>query len=156
MSSIRVLRRLLAHDDWANREALTSLRASGEPPPRALAWIAHIAAAERLWLVRLREEKTPVVVWPSLTLSECESEFRRLRPEWEELLGTLAPETLGREVSYVNSKGEPWTSSFEDILLHVPVHSTYHRGQIAAELRASGWEPAYTDFIHAARRHLIE
>ena len=156
MTSIRVLRRLFAHDDWANGEALISLRACGEPPPRALAWIAHIAAAERLWLVRLREEKTPVIVWPSLALSESESEFRRLRAEWEELLGTLAPETLAREVSYVNSKGEPWTSSFEDILLHVPLHSTYHRGQIAAELRASGREPAYTDFIHAARQHLIE
>jgi len=156
MSSIRVLRRLFVHDDWANREALTSLRASGEPPPRALAWIAHVAAAERLWLVRLKEEKTRVVVWPSLTLTECESELTRLRAEWEELLGTLAPETLAREVSYVNSKGEPWTSSVEDILLHVPLHSAYHRGQIAAELRASGREPAYTDFIHAARQHSIE
>jgi uncharacterized damage-inducible protein DinB len=28
----------------------------------------------------------------------------------------------------------------------------YHRGQIAADMRASGVEPVYTDFIHAVRQ----
>jgi uncharacterized damage-inducible protein DinB len=33
----------------------------------------------------------------------------------------------------------------------VVIHSAYHRGQIAADVRAAGHEPAYTDFIHATR-----
>jgi uncharacterized damage-inducible protein DinB len=36
------------------------------------------------------------------------------------------------------------------------MHGTYHRGQIAAALRASGATPAVTDFIHAVRLGLIE
>ena len=39
----------------------------------------------------------------------------------------------------------------EDVLLHVVMHSVYHRGQAAADVRANGGTPAYTDFIHAVR-----
>jgi uncharacterized damage-inducible protein DinB len=59
-------------------------------------------------------------------------------------------------VTYKNTKGEPWTNSVEDILTHVIMHSAYHRGQIAADMRASGHTPAYTDFIHAVRQKLLE
>jgi len=41
------------------------------------------------------------------------------------------------------------------VLQHVVLHSTYHRGQIAAALRARG-HPGHHDFIHAARLGLIE
>jgi uncharacterized damage-inducible protein DinB len=44
----------------------------------------------------------------------------------------------------------------EDVLTHVLLHSAYHRGQIASQMRAGGEEPAYTDFIHATRQGLIE
>jgi uncharacterized damage-inducible protein DinB len=40
--------------------------------------------------------------------------------------------------------------------MHVLLHSAHHRGQIAFELRASGQEPAYTDFIHAALEFFIK
>ena len=56
----------------------------------------------------------------------------------------------------VNSKGEPWTSSVEDILTHVVLHAAHHRGQVASGLRAAGHEPAYTDYIHAVRRGLVK
>ena len=39
---------------------------------------------------------------------------------------------------------------------HVVIHSAYHRGQIASDVRASGGVPAYTDYIHAVRQGLIE
>jgi uncharacterized damage-inducible protein DinB len=58
-------------------------------------------------------------------------------------------------VGYTNSKGEPWTNTVEEILTHVVIHSTYHRGQIASDLRNAGLEPAYTDYIHALRQKLI-
>jgi uncharacterized damage-inducible protein DinB len=58
-------------------------------------------------------------------------------------------------VTYTNSKGEVWTSGVEDILTHVTIHSAYHRGQIASDLRAEGHTPAYTDFIHAVRQGFV-
>jgi uncharacterized damage-inducible protein DinB len=39
--------------------------------------------------------------------------------------------------------------------MHVVLHGGYHRGQIASELRAAGFTPAYTDYVEAVRRNLI-
>lgn len=66
MEMTQHLRRMFAYDEWANREALASLKAAGAPPPRSLKLMAHIIAAERLWLERLKQEETAVVVWPEL------------------------------------------------------------------------------------------
>ena len=40
--------------------------------------------------------------------------------------------------------------------MHVLMHSAYHRGQIAADMRAAGLTPAYTDFIHSVRQGFVE
>jgi len=150
------LNRLFAWDHWANREALASLQRSDPPPRRSLRCLAHIVAAERLWLARIEQEPQPMVVWPDLALPECGAELQKLAPLWEAFLAGLGPDELEQPVQYTNSKGEPWANRVEDILLHVVTHSAYHRGQIAADVRASGQTPAYTDFIHCVRQGLLE
>lgn len=157
MADLQELRRLFAYDHWANRETLASLAAAGEgPPARALRFMAHIVATERLWLGRLLADGERVVVWPELTLAECAARLDDLARRWEEYLRGLAVADLSRPVGYVNSLGETWTSTAGDILTHTVMHGVYHRGQIAAELRQAGHEPAYTDFVHAVRRGLVE
>jgi uncharacterized damage-inducible protein DinB len=90
-----------------------------------------------------------------MTLAECEQQIATLPARWGAYLQMLRPERLGEEVVYTNSKGEPWTNTVQDILQHVVMHSAYHRGQIAMEVRAAGHLPAFTDFIHAARQETI-
>ncbi len=152
--------RLFRYDDWANREVLASLGRAQPVPPKALRWLAHILAAERLWLHRLCADPTPVVVWPDLTLDQCAAEIAALaalsRAYLDSLDDSLEPGRLDASVTYVNTQGEPWTSRAEDILTHVVMHSAYHRGQIAAALREAGRTPPYTDFIHAVRQGLVE
>jgi uncharacterized damage-inducible protein DinB len=148
-------RRQLAWDAWANREAVASLRAAASPPPRALRFMCHIPATERLWLGRLRQDPAPVVVWPEMTLDECASETEAMAGRWPRFLDGLSPEDFERIVPYRNSLGESWTNTVGDILTHVVAHSAYHRGQVASELRAAGFTPAYTDFIHAVRQGLL-
>ena len=149
------LRRLLAWDAWGNREAIASLRAAGPPPLRALRFMAHVIAAERLWLGRLRQDPAPVVVWPESTLEQCAAEAEAMAGAWRGFLDGALGADLERPVAYRNSKGEPWTSTVGDILTHVVTHSAYHRGQVASELRAAGFTPAYTDFIHAVRQGFL-
>jgi uncharacterized damage-inducible protein DinB len=149
------LRRLLRYDIWANRETLRSLSGS-RVPPKSLRWLAHIVAAELLWLARLREEPQPMPVWPELDVEGCANGLQDLSRSWADYLRDDAPARLSDKVSYTNSKGEAWTSTVEDILIHVTIHSAYHRGQIASDLRAAGLEPAYTDYIHAVRQRSIE
>lgn len=70
---------------------------------------------------------------------------------FDELVRTLDPTRLATRISYRNSAGASFTSTLEEILLHVALHGSYHRGQIAMILRNAGETPAPTDFIAFAR-----
>jgi len=139
-----MLKKLYDYDAWANREEVRLLRSLSDPPTQAIKILAHIIGTEWLFLGRLRREK-PAVVWPDLTLDQIAEQIDRLQREW--------PREFGRTdvVEYVNSKGEKWSSRADDILMHVVIHSAYHRGQIATLVRQSGETPAYTDYIHCVR-----
>jgi uncharacterized damage-inducible protein DinB len=156
MELVEYLRRQFVYDDWANREVLAGLRASARPAARPLQLLAHILSAERLWLERIRNQPQSLPVWPDFTVDQCEAQIAELAGLWHEFLGRLSDAGLSENVTYKNSKGEPWTSIVEDILTHVVLHSAYHRGQIASQVRAGGEQPAYTDFIHALRQGLVE
>jgi uncharacterized damage-inducible protein DinB len=151
---IQHLRRLLRYDSWANRETLGSL-SQGSAPPRSMKWMAHIVAAEHLWLARLRRQSAPLPVWPDLDVEQCAARLDELSGLWLEYLEEGNPNRLFERVSYTNSKGEVWTSTVEEILTHVIIHSAYHRGQIASDVRSAGSVPAYTDYIHAVRHGLV-
>jgi uncharacterized damage-inducible protein DinB len=150
------IRNLFSYDDWANREVLTSLQALDAPPGRSVKLLAHILSAERLWLERLLVQKQTSPVWPVSTLAQCKLEVDQLPGLWKNYLTALGEAGLARSLTYKNTKGESFSSQKQDILLHVVMHSAYHRGQIAADLRAAGFTPPYTDFIHAVRQGFLE
>jgi uncharacterized damage-inducible protein DinB len=147
---------LFSYDDWANREVLASLQALDAPPERSVKLLAHILSAERLWLERLLVQKQTLPVWPLSTLAECNLEVDQLPGLWKNYLTALGEAGLARSLTYKNTKGESFSSQKQDILLHVVMHSAYHRGQIAADMRAAGFTPPYTDFIHAVRQGFLE
>jgi len=149
------LERLFAYDAWANAESLKAVRDAGAPAPAARL-IGHIAAAAQLWKGRLHADPAPVVVWPETSVDETAARLDRLGRMWPAFVAGLAVGDLVRPVAYVNSRGEPWTSTVEDILLHVVLHSAYHRGQVAYVLRAAGATPPYTDYVHCIRSGLVE
>jgi uncharacterized damage-inducible protein DinB len=156
MEMIEHFRRQFAYDTWANREVLAAVRASREKPERSLQMIGHVLSAGQLWMARLKQQPQGLPVWPELTLEECEAQTTELGRQWQEYLATLPATGLSQTAAYKNSKGEPWSSTVEDILTHVLMHGAYHRGQIASHMRTHGQTPAYTDFIHAIRQGLIE
>lgn len=156
MELLEHLRRQFAYDEWANREVLAALGSSAVSTSRSRQLLAHILSAERLWLERILKQPQTLPVWPDLSLDQCEAEIAELALLWGEYLSQISSTTLSESVTYRNSKGEPWTSTAQDILTHVVLHSAYHRGQIASQMRANGEQPAYTDFIHAARQGLLE
>jgi uncharacterized damage-inducible protein DinB len=150
------LHRSFDYDDWANREVLAALRSAANPPARSLKLIAHVLSAEGMWLARINQEKSSLPVWPELTLAQCEAEADQLGASWRSYLEECRGADLSHQISYVNSKGETWSSQVNDVLLHVITHSAYHRGQIASDMRAAGFTPAYTDFIHGVRQGLVK
>lgn len=147
--------RLYRYGMWANRETMTALENLAQPPSTALNGMAHIVAAEWLWLGRVQNADPGISVWPSWTPEECRSRLETGIRKWESYLAICTDKTLTETCSYANSRGERFTSPLADILTHIGVHGGYHRGQIAAALRAAGITPPYTDFIHAARQDMI-
>jgi uncharacterized damage-inducible protein DinB len=156
MDMVAHLDRLFAYDLWANQQILSSLAAIDKPPRRSVEFLAHILSAQSLWWQRIAEQAQTLAVWPDLSLGECASQAAELSAIWKAYLGTTDEAGLSNSVTYKNSRGESWTSKIEDILQHVILHSAYHRGQIAIDMRAAGLVPAYTDFIHAVRQKNIE
>jgi uncharacterized damage-inducible protein DinB len=152
--------RMFAYDHWANRECLAAMRAAGSVSADTVGRMAHILSAQKLWLERMRKQPQSMPVWPSSTLEDCMALAEQMSSAWRNYLTQLGmrlpPGSLDDQVEYRNSKGESWSSRVEDMLTHVLLHSAYHRGQIALQMRASGAEPAYTDFIHAVRQGFVE
>jgi uncharacterized damage-inducible protein DinB len=156
MTMLEHIKRLFVYDDWANREVIAALQALDAPPARSLNLLGHIVSAERLWLERLLVQKPTLAVWPLLTIEQCKLQVDQLPGLWQNYLTSLGEAGLPRSLTYENTKGESFTSQQQDILLHVVMHSAYHRGQIASDMRAAGFTPAYTDFIHGVRQGFVD
>ena len=154
--NLEYIHRLFSYDRWANTETAKALSSVQNPPARSIRLLSHVVSAERLWLERLRQQKQTYPVWPEFDLKQCEEEIGAVGKLWKDYLRSIMEPDLSRPVVYKNTKGENFSSQTQDILMHVILHSAYHRGQIAADMRAAGITPAYTDFIHAIRQGIVE
>jgi uncharacterized damage-inducible protein DinB len=148
---MQYLTRLIGHLAWADDRVLAALRSATAPDPSCLEVLAHILATEHVWLARMREEAPHHPVWPPLSLEECAGLVRANQRELTAYLAGLTAADLPRGVTYRNSAGTQFTSSVEDMLLHVCLHGAYHRGQIAWALRRGGGVPLPTDYIAFVR-----
>ena len=145
------LPKLIDHLEWADAKALGALRAASAPPAKAREIYAHILGSEHTWISRIEGRASTIAIWPTLgddELSRVSSEniagFRRI-------LDGATEVDLTRIVAYRTSAGHPYESTVEDILIHVALHGSYHRGQVATLLRQGGSEPVATDYILFSR-----
>lgn len=147
------LARLFEHMFWADTRVLELL--DSEPAAASadvLRLFAHVLAAERVWLLRVRGEDSSVQpVWPELSTAELHALAASNAEGFAALLNEFHDNDLAADTVYANSQGVPFRNSVSDILLHVALHGSYHRGQIALAVRGAGGTPVNTDFIAFAR-----
>jgi uncharacterized damage-inducible protein DinB len=144
-------KKVFQHLAWADERVLQSLRAAHSLLKKDLDLYAHILGSEHNWLSRVQGTIPKLAIWPALTLDECERVAKENANALNALASTLTPELLQEPITYRNSAGDQFTSTLEDILTHVSLHGVYHRGQIAASVRAAGDTPNPTDYIAFAR-----
>ena len=144
-------RKLFEHVAWADRRVLQSLRGAHSVLKRDLDLYSHILGSEHVWLSRIRGTTPKIAVWPTLTFDECQRLADENAAGFNDVISQLTEESRETPVTYRNSAGELYTSTLEDILTHVSLHGAYHRGQIAASIRAAGDTPSPTDYIAFAR-----
>ncbi|MFN3596957.1 MAG: DinB family protein [Rubricoccaceae bacterium] len=151
------LRRRFRFHAWASgalADALleASCTPGGQPLPEALdrarGVLAHTLVADRVWLMRLRGERTDALaLWPTLDARGLRLLAQRNADAYEDLLEPLADDDLARVAAYRALDGTRHRSAVHDVLEHVLLHGAHHRGQAAAALRAAGVAPPRLDYI---------
>lgn len=150
--TIDVLRRMFAHMQWADRRVLDLAERDPGAVQPVMHVLAHLVASERVWLLRLRGEDSSVqAIWPTLTVEQMRALATENHAGYARLLEASTPETLAADVTYTNQQGRTYTTRVDDILMHVALHGSYHRGQVAAAVRAAGGAPVNTDYITYVR-----
>ncbi|CAN5733156.1 MAG: hypothetical protein H0U67_02080 [Gemmatimonadetes bacterium] len=145
------IQRLFDHVFWADARVLDRLRA-GDAGAVRVGLFSHLLTAEQVWLARIRgEDSSQIAIWPNLTIQECSTLATELREGYRAVLADSWPGGTDRLVTYRNSTGREFSSSVGDILMHVALHGSYHRGQIAARMRDEGIDPINSDFITFVR-----
>lgn len=145
------LKRLFEHAEWANAQVTAALEREPNVAADILGLFAHVLGAEEVWLSRLEGRASRLAVWPELTVADLAEASRLTAAGYRDYIERLTPDDLPREVAYKNSAGQPFSTAIADILTHVAMHGSYHRGQVALRMRRDGNVPAPTDFIAFVR-----
>jgi uncharacterized damage-inducible protein DinB len=147
------LDRLFRHLAWADQEILTAMDAQGSPIEPAQKLFSHIVVAEHIWLSRIHSRDIGnLTPWSSLSLSESRELSGRTVAGYLDLVTSIPEQRLNEIVAYLTTKGDELKSPLGDILLHVSLHGSYHRGQIATILRNNDLSVPMTDFIIFSRQ----
>jgi uncharacterized damage-inducible protein DinB len=145
------LQTLFRYVAWADRRVLAALRETPAAQAEALPLLAHLLAAEHVWLSRLLQREQQHPVWPTLDLDACESLLAENEAGYRDYLAELADDQFSAVVSYKTSQGQPMSSTVLDILTQVFTHGPYHRGQIAKIIGRTGGTAINTDYIMFSR-----
>lgn len=144
--------RLYRYHAQANQKCLDAIKAMETEKSEVLKLMSHIVLAGLTWYERVSERPSTVKnVWDIVPLELLESLSDRNSNDWQDLLRQRDEASFQVSIGYTNLQGKSFSNTVSDIMAHVVNHATYHRGQIAALIRANGDAPAVTDFIAFAR-----
>ncbi|WP_392448588.1 DinB family protein [Capnocytophaga canis] len=114
-----------------------------EVPEKSLRLINHLIKAQQIWNIRIDNE-IEFGVWQ---INEWNKISKINDENYTKTLKIIRENNLENIIEYQNSKGQKFTNKIEDVLFHIINHSTYHRAQIAVDIKNYGIEPINTDYI---------
>lgn len=146
MQTVEHLRELFRYNDWANRRIIVSLKENRSEHGRRI--LAHLLTTEEEYFARLYgKDSTGFDFWPDLSSEDCGQLARTTAEKYEKLLRRFDEEGLDLSTRYLTSEGIPYVNDFRELLTHVIIHSSIHRGNIILKLREEGFEPPKIDYI---------
>jgi len=111
-----------------------------------LGTLVHVFAADRIWLARVTGAAAgPFVTEADHSLSVLAADWPVLYERWRQWAQSLTEERCEANISYQDTKGNPYTQPLWQIILHVVNHGTHHRGQVSGFLRSLGHTPPPLD-----------
>ena len=152
---ITMLKQFCAYNNWANSLLLDTFKVNIDLLPEScLLLFSHIVNAQLIWSSRINGIRPFVTVWQLHDLETCD---KLLQESIKALAEIDYPETSdSSNITYSNSVGDHFETSLSDILLHVFNHGTYHRAQIAKEMKLQNIQPVNTDYIQYVRLQSAE
>jgi uncharacterized damage-inducible protein DinB len=150
---------LLAYKRWANAE-LAALGASGRDQLPADDWtlfvriLNHTHVVDRIFQGHLSGQPHGygATNTPETPDMAALTEAMRQADDWYvRLAGQISPAQLAEPVQFTFTDGQPGCMSRHEILLHVGIHGTYHRGAAGRILAQHGIQPprdSITVFLH--------
>ncbi|MFD2200286.1 DinB family protein [Shivajiella indica] len=140
---------LLEYTYRSNLETILILeRNESKISAKTLNIVSHLLNAHHIWNHRILGKKPRFGVWDLQQIENLGEFNKECFERSKRILKNLA---FSKQITYTTSKGDTFSSTIQEILFHIVNHSTYHRGQIMAQLRESGLEPISTDFIFYKR-----
>lgn len=144
--------KLYQFNNWANNKILEIILREENFPQNALKYFSHLLIAEKTWMTRIKGKEIPSNdFWYEISKNEFQEIIRRNTNDYLELMKNSNDKQFEEKIKYKNSKGTEFNTCLKDILTHVTMHSSYHRGQINSAVRNAGLEPVNIDFIAFTR-----
>lgn len=156
---------LRTHIDYTAWASLRLLAAAAELTPEelthdfhtadrsVLGTLAHLFAADRLWLARLTGAQPAAFVTDSdRDLAALQLGWPELLERWQEWAAGLTDANAREQIAYSDMKGNPWNQPLWQLVLHVVNHGTHHRGQVSGFLRSLGRTPPQLDLGYYYRQ----
>jgi uncharacterized damage-inducible protein DinB len=105
--------------------------------------VLHVAAAENIWVQRLKKYTEFENLTKSFKGSKDEliKKWKELSQGFREFIENFPEESFSEKLAFKNILGVPHNQPYWQLFMHIINHSTYHRGQLVTMLRQVG----YTD-----------
>jgi uncharacterized damage-inducible protein DinB len=143
---IEYFRQLFDYDHWANHRTLAALH--NQHSERSLRILAHILITKHEYFERLSgKDSTGFDFWPDLDLDTCSRIEQSTHENYIALLEPSDESILDLIAAYKTSEGVPYQNTYREMLTHVLMHSSIHRGNIVLKMREEGLEPPKVDYI---------
>jgi uncharacterized damage-inducible protein DinB len=136
---------------WADRRTISAVAGCPAAHSEAVPLLSHLLAAEHVWLSRLEARTPRLPVWPTLSLTECETLATENAAGYVAFIDRIDEGELSKVIEYQNQKGDRFATAVVDILTQVLTHGPYHRGQIAKIIGRTGSPAPETDYIFYVR-----
>jgi uncharacterized damage-inducible protein DinB len=139
--------RLFKYDQFANRQIAT-LILNNSQNQTAVQLMAHLLAAQQIWLKRCKTQPAPGgPLWPDWPAESLMEIIDANHQEWLTYLETLQPDDFETVINYQNTAGLTFNDKLSDILAHVINHGTHHRAQAGQHLKMANEKLPVSDYI---------
>jgi uncharacterized damage-inducible protein DinB len=143
--------RLFNYDTHTNL-LMTEMIINAGNPEKPVQLMAHLLAAQQVWLTRCRGESFTGALWPDWKADTFVKIIEENSKGWLGYLDTLGAADFDKQIQYKNTKAEFFENKLSDVLAHAINHGTHHRAQVGQYLKSGGTDLPFTDYIFYIRQ----